>query len=534
VVEGLCDTDVLVVGAGPTGLALSAQLAAYAVPHRLVDRLADRAAESRALAIQPRTLEVLAALGVTPELVRRGNPAVRLMLHARGRAARLPLFDVALSDTAYPFLLFLSQATTEQVLLEHLAGMGVAPERDTELLAMSVAGDHLTCRLRHGSGGAVELLRARYLVGCDGAHSTVRGLAGIPFPGSDYPQTFVLADLEADGLQAGTAHAFLGDTGLTLFFPLRHPATWRLIAMQPPGTGGSDPPCPTLAELQALAAPNVPGVHLRDPVWATRFHLHSRAVTTMRSGRVFLAGDAAHIHSPAGAQGMNTGIQDAVNLGWKLALVLQADAPPSLLDTYHLERAPVARAVLRLADRGFRAATSQSPTTRFLRTRVAPRILPKLAQLPPARARGFRVLGQLAVHYRHSPLNAPATSRSRPRPGDRLPDAPLAGGTLHDLIVEPGFDLLLCGPSDAWAPEGLHQLTSWHPRLHLHQLPPGEPRRDDTHTATAGRALGVPDPAQAVALLVRPDGYVAYRGDQDLQPLVTYLRTWLPRPPARP
>jgi 2-polyprenyl-6-methoxyphenol hydroxylase-like FAD-dependent oxidoreductase len=522
----VAETDVLVVGAGPTGLVLAAELAAYGISLRLVDRLPDRTKESRALAVQPRTLEVLARLGVSQELVRRGNPAVRLVLHARDRVARLALFDVGASDTAYPFLLFLSQAVTEQVLLDHLGHAGVAAERDTELVALTESDDHVLCELRRTDPTAGELVRARYVVGCDGARSTVRELAGIPFPGSDYPQSFVLADLEVDGLEPGAAHAFLADTGLTLFFPLGEPATWRLVAMDPHATAVRSPDRPTLAEVQALVATGVPGVRLRDPVWTTRFRLHSRAVTRLRSGRVFLAGDAAHIHSPAGAQGMNTGVQDAVNLGWKLALVLSGDAPEPLLDSYEAERAPVARAVLRLADRGFRVATSSALPTRVARTRVAPRVLPLLARVPPARARGYRVLGQLAVHYRRSPLTAPSTVWSRhPRGGDRLPDAPLDGGTLHGLVAGPGWHLLLCGPPASWDPAGLDRLAEWHPRLHVHQLP------DDTLGAPPGRAARVLGATRdrPTALLVRPDGYLAYRGRQDLGPLLAHLETWLPR-----
>jgi 2-polyprenyl-6-methoxyphenol hydroxylase-like FAD-dependent oxidoreductase len=225
--------DVLVAGAGPTGLALAAQLAAPGVRVRLIDRGLDRVHESRALAIQPRTLEVLTGLVVTGELIACGNPAVQLRMHARGRVLTVPVFDLGLDDTAYPYLLFLSQAETERILVEHLAAAGVHVERGVELTGLSDTADCATATLRHRDGRE-EAVSARYVAGCDGAHSTVRRLAGIRFEGSSYPQTFVLADVDAEGVEPGAAHVFLSDQGMLFFFPLGKPAPWRLLAMRPP------------------------------------------------------------------------------------------------------------------------------------------------------------------------------------------------------------------------------------------------------------------------------------------------------------
>jgi 2-polyprenyl-6-methoxyphenol hydroxylase-like FAD-dependent oxidoreductase len=418
--------EVLVVGAGPTGLALAAHLRAFASHVRIVDRQPDRTHESRALAIQPRTLEVLAGLGVTPELLDHGQQAVQLRLHLARRVVSLRLFDLGLADTAYPFLLFLSQAETERILGDHLAERGVRIERGTELVGLDPAAEHVTCRLLHPDGRH-ETFAARYVVGCDGVNSTVRHLAGIGFEGSAYPQTFLLADLEADGLEPGAAHTYLTGAGMLFFFPLGTPATWRMLAMRPPGDQTPADAEVTLAELQAITDRyTTDKLRLRDPVWMTRFRLHLRAATRYQSGRVFLAGDAAHVHSPAGAQGMNTGIQDAVNLAWKLALVCSGAATPELLGTYQPERAPVGGRVLRLTDRAFTIATSTNPLVRAARTRL-PRLAPLALRFGPARAAAFRTLAQLAVNYRHSPAaaNGPNPPRRGPRAGDRLPDAHL-------------------------------------------------------------------------------------------------------------
>jgi 2-polyprenyl-6-methoxyphenol hydroxylase-like FAD-dependent oxidoreductase len=297
--------DVLVVGGGPTGLALAAQLRAYGTRFRIVDRSPDRVRESRALAVQPRTLEALAGFGVTDELVARGNPAMRLRMHLPRRVVSLRLFDIGLSDTAYPFLLFLSQAETESVLAGQLAARGVAVERGTELVRLEEKDAYVVCRLR-GPDGSEETVRARYVVGCDGAHSTVRAQAGIGFEGYAYPQTFLLADLEVDGLEPDAVHTYLAGNGMLFFFPLGSPATWRMLAMRPPDAPDAEVTVSLLQETVGRYTDD--HLVLRDPAWMTDFRLHNRGAARYRAGRCFLAGDAAHIHSPAGAQGMNTGI----------------------------------------------------------------------------------------------------------------------------------------------------------------------------------------------------------------------------------
>ena len=499
--------DVLVVGAGPTGLALAAQLRTYGASFRIVDRSLDRVHESRALGIQPRTLEALAGFGVTDELVARGNPAMQLRMHLPGRVVQMPLFDIGLADTAYPFLLFLSQAETESVLSEQLAGQGVLVERGTEVVRLERAGSSLACRLRSGAGE--ETVNARYVVGCDGAHSTVRDQAGIGFEGYAYPQTFLLADLEVDGLEPDAVHAYMTRSGMLFFFPLGSPATWRMLAMRPPGAPDTEV---KLGLLQKITDEYTPDrLVLRDPVWMTDFRLHNRGAAHYRSGPCFLAGDAAHIHSPAGAQGMNTGIQDALNLGWKLALVCRGRAPAELLDTYEIERAPVGRSVLRFTDRAFTIGTSRNPLIRLARTRLAPRLAPLALRATGPRGRVFRTVSELGIHYRRSPASS-AGSRppgKGPRAGDRLPDVPRG---VQARSAGPGWHLLLSGPPALWPDERFASVLRGRDDLiSVHRL---------------GRESPWPDVVQG---LVRPDGYLGYvaRG-ADLEGLRAYLERWLP------
>lgn len=508
--------DVLVVGAGPTGLALAAQLAAFGASFRVVDRQLDRAHESRALAVQPRTLEVLASVGVAETMVERGNPTVRLQMHSGARTTEAPLFDIGLDDTAYPFLLFLSQAETEAILDEHLAVRGINVERGIELTALQQELDHITCTF----AGRTDDIRARYVVGCDGAHSSVRELSGIRFAGHAYPQTFVLADLPADGLDPGAVHVHLAGAGMLFFFPLEKPAPWRLLGMQP----GADGPAPDLGQLQALAdSYTADSVRLGEPVWSTYFRLHHRHAASYRSGRVFLAGDAAHIHSPAGAQGMNTGIQDAWNLGWKLALVARGDADPELLDTYQAERQPVGRDVLRFTDRAFTIATSSRLLVRFVRTRIAPHLIRLALGFIRGRALAFRTISQLAINYRGSPAVQEGQPRLRrgPRAGDRLPDAPVTvdgrATTLQRVVATPSFHLLLTGPADAWPTTALGD--THRPTVQVHRLV-------DLEAEARGR-LGLAQD-QAAHYLVRPDGHIAYRAaGTNLDGLHNYMDRWL-------
>jgi 2-polyprenyl-6-methoxyphenol hydroxylase-like FAD-dependent oxidoreductase len=528
------DTDVLIVGAGPTGLTLARELHTLGVAAQIVDRAPDAVHESRALAIQARTLEVLARNGLADDLVSAGNPTGTLVLHDRrsastGRTVTIPLFDPGLGDTRFPFLLFLSQAGTERVLVDRLADAGVGVRRGLTLTGLSQDARGVTATL-DAPGVRPRVVRARYVVGCDGAHSMTRRLTGIGFTGRAYPHRFLLADLEVDGLERNRVHVYVGAEGPLLLFPLGTPATWRLITLLP----RSAPHTPvTLAVVQAAVSRYTKeNLVMRRPVWLTEFTVSSRLADVFRRDRVFLAGDAAHIHSPAGGQGMNTGIQDAVNLGWKLALVCHAEASPTLLDSYQAERMPVARSVVTTTDRGFRVVTASVPILRGLRSRVVPRLAALVLRSPLIRRAGFRVLSELSLQYRTSPLSAEGrpSPPTGPRAGERFPQPGMGTGTSR-IPAPPGspaprhppvFRLLLCGPAAYWSAAAVREFgAAWSHLVTMERLADAPASRWSAAPRVAMASRKKPGTAH---YLVRWDGYVAYRaGGTDLAGAADYL-----------
>jgi 2-polyprenyl-6-methoxyphenol hydroxylase-like FAD-dependent oxidoreductase len=538
------DLPILIVGAGPTGLALAAQLRWLGTPFRMIDRSIDRAHESRALAVQARTLELFDSIGLADPLVALGRTSTRLVLHSGTRTlASVTLGGVDDAETRYPFILFVSQAETERVLSEHLAAADVTIERDTELISFEAADTHVDCLLRLADGRE-EHVRTAYLVGCDGAHSLVRKDGGFTFEGGSYPEEFVLADVEADGpLEPEAINPFIGGGGVAMFFPLGRPTTWRVIAMatQADHTGvPNDDAAPasslSLAELQAIVdAPTEATVRVRDPAWLTRFHLHHRQTAHYRAGRLFLAGDAAHIHSPVGGQGMNTGIQDAWNLGWKLALVVSGVADEQLLESYEAERWRVGRLLLRFTDRifgVFTRAMSAGRLASWLRAVAMPHVLPHVIGSSRLRSTVFRFVSELAIRYRQSPIVEEAEPRLHggPRAGDRFPDVNL---TMYDravsmqrAVVGPHLTLLLCGDEFEWDATQLGELSGRFGALlvirHLSMHPSPAVLVDPTGDVLA--RLAARDGAQ---YLVRPDGYIAFRcAGYDVAALESYLARW--------
>jgi 2-polyprenyl-6-methoxyphenol hydroxylase-like FAD-dependent oxidoreductase len=490
--------DVLVVGAGPTGLALALQARSCGATVRVVERREEAWRPSRALLVHARTLEVLRPLGVVDALLEHAQVAPRLLTHVGARTIDLPTGTTGSTTTPYAHLTLVRQADVEATLAAALAELGVEVER-----GVAVAGfeqhpsDGVRVRMQSPSGPLVA--RCLYLVGCDGAASAVRAATGLSWRGFAYPTEVVLADVELDGAEPADAlHVYVNRAGLVFLFPHGEHATWRLLATRPlsrstvdavPGQLG--PPVPA-REIEDLVAAAGIGARCDRVAWSSRVRMAHRLADSYRSGRVLLAGDAAHVHSPATGQGMNTGIQDATNLGWKLAYASGGVTQAALLDSYELERRPVARQVSAWTDLAFWVESGRDPVASLVRGVLAPLATPlaPLAIRPRwVAAQVIRMLGQLRVAYRDSPLSAQHTRRGPVRAGDRLPDAvvTLAGepARLHELTARPGVHVLL------------HEDG---PRL-------AGPDRPDIHVHRVGQWAG------AAMTVVRPDGYVGLCSD---------------------
>ena len=504
--------DILVAGAGPAGLTLALQAHDHGAAVRIVDRRPTADRPSRALILHSRTLEVLRPLGVTQALLARSDVTPTADLQLGSRVIRVTLAGLALPDTAFPHLSLVRQMDVERVLAQALADRGVQVERGTELAGVHDGPGGVRTVLR--SSGRVEEALFSFVVGCDGPASSVRAQAGIGWPGRMYPVEVVLADAELDGDLAGdAARVVAGRRGLVFAFRLGERATWRLLVTRTAGAGQSSPgqfgPPVSLAEMQALTDEAGLGVQIAELAWSSRVRLQRRVADTFCRGRLYLAGDAAHAYSPATGQGMNAGIQDAANLGWKLAFAAARPGDGCLLDSYDRERRPVARQVLAMTHMAFWAEASLGPVPSALRGRIAPLAAPLVPAVLSRRrlvAEAVRLVSQLRVSYRHSPLSVEGTPRRRggPRAGDRLPDQLVrsAGRTvrLHDLLARPGVHILLDRDADRLGSPPPSRFVS------IHCL-----------TSSPGRGL----------IAVRPDGYVGFRSEvAEIGQLATWL-SWL-------
>ncbi len=413
--------SVLIVGAGPSGLTIGAELARHGVTCRIIDKALAPSVKSKAIVVQARTLEIFSLMQLADEFVAAGHPIHAVNIYSNGKRIIHLGFDEL--DSAYPYLLTLAQPETERILGDRLRQLGVAVERGVELLSMSQDAEKATVELRHADGHT-ERTRIDWIVGCDGAHSTVRRALDIPFEGHTFEQQFVLADVHVDSsLSDDEAHIFSQHGDICAIFPLSG-GRYRIIADNPPASLAAHEP--TLDECQAMVTARVQvPAELSDPEWITNFRINSRLVRQLRSRRVFLAGDAAHIHSPAGGQGMNTGIGDVINLAWKLAAVLGGRAPDSLLDSYEAERIGFARRLVATTDRAFSIATADGALADILRTRIAPMVLSNVVRIEVAREFLFRMVSQITLNYRDGPLSAGKAGRVHG--GDRLPWAPVEG-----------------------------------------------------------------------------------------------------------
>lgn len=502
------DTDVLVVGAGPTGLMLADQLCRRGLRPLIIDKNPGPMRETRALGVQARTLEIYAHLGIVRRALELGKESTGANMWARGRrAAWVPFGDSGRGISPYPYILILGQDDNERLLNDVLKTQGVSVAWNTELVGLSQLADRVTAKIRQRDGSTRDLAAA-WVAGCDGARSAVRAQCGIEFQGAPYEHVFYVADTEMTGpMVPDELNVYLWRRGFHLFFPMRGPRHWRVVGIVPPALRGRDDL--TLDELMpSIRAEAGAGLTLQGCSWFSTYRIHHRRAERFRDGRCFVLGDAAHIHSPVGAQGMNTGIQDAYNLAWKLALVVGGRASPALLDTYGEERLPVADRLLRTTDRFFTFVVSESKLNGFVRTHFLPKMLALAMRFQRIRKLAFRTISQIGIRYRRSRLSQPLPGlpESAPQAGDRFPwltvrlspDSPAED--IFEKIDDTRFTLVLFGqPAPA---AGLPDLGGL---LRCLAIPADSGNeRELAHSC-------IPSPT---FYLVRPDGYIGLSGSR--------------------
>ncbi|HVW14299.1 MAG TPA: FAD-dependent monooxygenase [Mucilaginibacter sp.] len=507
-------TKVLIVGAGPSGLMMAAQLLRYGIQPLIIGNKQGPASHSNALGVQARSLEIYRQLGIVDKVVNNGKQAQGLTFTENGKqVANVSLEGAGEGQTRFPYVLLYQQYKNERLLLDYLTQHACPVFWETSLVTLKQNAGYADVVLRNTEGE--YSLRCDWVIGADGAHSTVRKQLNIPFKGDTYPHYFYLADvkIQASFLEGDYVQLYLGKNGFSGFFPMPEKDEYRIIGSLPAAFTNQDDV--TLEQvLPHLADTTGSRVDVEHNKWFTTYKLHHRMAENFRQQNCFLVGDAAHIHSPVGAQGMNTGLQDAYNLAWKLAGVINHNLPENILDSYAAERMPVARDLLNTTDRIFNIVMSQNWFLVFFKRMILPRILHYVWSHKKTRDRGFRLISQIGISYRESKINLHLSNAQKIKAGDRLPyleiydEKKQEETDLQAWCNKPGFTLIVMGRFDEMF---LFNIAKWITNrfqglLNFYYLPP------------SGKNLAVfeafeTDPHREKAIIVRPDMYIGYMND---------------------
>lgn len=536
-------TDVVIVGAGPTGLMAALLLQHSGIKVRILDKNTQQAHESRAFVLHARSLELLESIGIVDKFLVRGVIAPGVQLFVNGhKAAEINLDDIGADDTPYTFILMLPQSEIEKILIAELERRGILVEYHTEVTAFEQNDEGVVVRAITVEGKQYSI-SAAYLIGADGAHSVVRKNLGLVFAGAAYPENFMLADCRIDWpLEYARVKLFLRGKSLGAYLPLKGQSLGRIIVIDAGAKKYSDTIAAqqaTTAEPLALAevetafqaATGFP-VKLSDPVWVTRYRIHHREVGQFNVGRVFLAGDAGHIHSPAGGQGMNTGLQDAANLAWKLALLIKGHGSKALLDTYNAERWPVGQKLLHFTDNAFGKMSSQHRITAELRNILAPLIIKSISKIRCLRMKMFRFVSELGIRYHENAFIFDAVT-TKPRgiakkvtAGHRVPNALYKRN--HDVFgLIDGYQFhVLALVKKSLSVEEIEQIVAELALLpknlglplttHFigHSLTGEHSKFIQAESNQVFANYGLSNENPFGLFLIRPDGYIAYRADE--------------------
>lgn len=519
-------TKVLIVGAGPSGLMMAAQLLRYGVQPIIIDNKQGPTSHSNALGVQARSLEIYRQLGIINQVVPNGKPTGGLSFNQGGKErATLSLNKIGEGMTPFPYLLLYQQNKNERALLDNLTQNCCPVYWNTELISLQQEPGSVTAVIK--SNDEERQLICDWIIGADGAHSEVRKQSQIPFKGDTYPSFFYLADLKlnTDFLTDDYIRLFIDKENLSGFFPLPEKDCYRIIGTLPDKfeqseTVTADDMLPYLSDLTKST------IKIEENYWFTTYKLHHRMAERFREQRCFLIGDAAHIHSPVGAQGMNTGLQDAYNLAWKLAGVINGQIRENILDSYASERMPVARTLLKTTDQAFNIVMSKSWFTRLYRQWILPNLLNLAWKSTRLKTFFFKVVSQIGITYRESNINLHLSKSTKVKAGDRVPylkvydEKKEIETDLHEWCAKPGFTLIVFGKFDEMF---LFTIAKWittkYPGfLNFFYLPPSGKNVEVFEAFEA-------NPHKQMAIVVRPDMHIGYMNDvADLGMLDNYLQ----------
>lgn len=498
----MINTDVIIVGAGPTGLALACQLIRFDINFVIIDKKDTTTPYSRAIGVQARTLEIYEQIGLADKLIALGKPAEKVRMIeggvVRGEAV---LKDIGAGMSAYPYMLIVEQGKHETLLYDHIKEHGHDVSWQTELLDLAQDETGVTATVK-GADGESETIQAKYLVGCDGSKSPVRHTLGLTFDGDTVARLFYVADVQIDWEFTHDAlMVCLAKHTITAFFPMLGENRYRIVGTFPEGHSQDEGDILYEEIERQIEADTELKLDISHVNWFSVYKVHSRAVNRFSEGRCFVAGDAAHIHTPAGAQGMNTGIQDGYNLAWKLALACKGNADAKLLDTYNEERLPNAQRLLATTDRFFEFGSSDEWFISYVRTHIFPYVLGFALSLDVVKKAIFPLVSQIGISYRHSSLSTDEADLYVCA-GDRMPWFMVDGESIYNKLREPVFHLVVFMDGKTEIPSLPDDLmAAWQGKIDSTVI---------SLTPEIGKLFGTD---KAFFLILRPDNYIGIISD---------------------
>ena len=519
--ETTIKTDVVIIGAGPTGLALACQFVRHGIDFVIVEKNEGVTPYSKAIGVQARTLEIYEQLGLADEAIAQGAIGGKGRFLVGGEVrGELDFSNIGEGLSAYPFILLLEQSKNERLLYDYLRSHEKEVLWNTELESFTQTEAGVTAQVRNPDG-ASQSIAAKYLVGCDGAKSPVRHALGLEFGGSTFERMFFVADAQVDWQFSHDAlHICLAQETFVVFFPLKGEKRYRIVGVFPEEFAREEGDVLYEEIEQRIKEEAELDLDIHHVEWFSTYKVHTRHVSKFSDGRCFLAGDSAHVHSPAGAQGMNTGIQDSYNLAWKLALVLKGVAAEKLLETYNEERLENAKNLLQSTDRMFQLVASPEWLLSFLRMNVFPPIAKYIFNLDLVKQFIFPIISQIGINYRHSTLSQHAGDENfNVKAGDRMPYFLVDGRSIYDQLHQAKFHWLVFsnGPADVSALSG--EVASQYADLIDIQSIALDPRVEKT--------FGTDKP---FVVLLRPDNYIGLVSvENSLSRLTGYLNTSIAR-----